>query len=88
MKLSSRFADSLYNRRLQLKLTQKTMSELCNISLRHYQDWEIGRSLPNLANALYISIAADISLDALAECVELNQNSKMILKRLEKEGKA
>ncbi len=76
----------IYHFRTDNSLTQKEMSELCNISLRHYQDLEAGRAAPNFKNTMYISKALNISLDSLRNDIRLNDNSEFILKRL-REGK-
>lgn len=59
------FSSSLYYYREERGLSQYEMSDICNISLRHYQDLEAGKSEPKLSTALYISSVTGISLDML-----------------------
>ncbi len=87
MSVKREFSKILHKRRKELSLSQKDMSELCNISSRHYQDWESGRSSPMLENAVYIAKAANISLDILKDIIMLNESSKLILQNLRKNGK-
>lgn len=65
MSINSNFSGKLYSYRTAHNLTQRNMSELCGVSLRHYQDLEIGRSLPTLTNAVYIAATLNFSLDSL-----------------------
>ncbi|MDO4271073.1 MAG: helix-turn-helix transcriptional regulator [Eubacteriales bacterium] len=65
MSINAKFSGYLYTYRISNQMTQKKMSELCGVSLRHYQDLEIGRALPNLTNAVHIAAQLNISLDSL-----------------------
>lgn len=67
MTVNSRFSDILYKYRKNNKLTQKSMSELCGISTRHYVDMEVGRVDPLLSTAVRIAAAIDLDLNLLVE---------------------
>lgn len=65
MSIQREFSRQLLDFRTSHRLTQRQMSELCNISLRHYQNLEIGRSVPNLTTAVSIASVLNLSLDSL-----------------------
>ena len=73
MSIKSNFSGKLFQYRKCNGLTQQKMAELCGVSLRHYQDLEMGRSMPNLTNAVLIAAKLDISLDSLKS--EVNSDS-------------
>lgn len=63
MSVSGKFSDVVYQRRTSYHLTQKEVAEYSGISIRHYQDLEMGRSSPSLATALRLAVVLDFSLD-------------------------
>ena len=65
MSIMTKFSNELYNYRKTNQLSQKEMSERCDLSIRHYQDLEMGRVNPALSTAVRISAILDISLDSL-----------------------
>ena len=65
MSINRSFSGKLYDYRVRHGLTQKEMAERCGLSLRHYQDLGMGRSLPKLENAVRMAAILDISLDSL-----------------------
>ena len=65
MSLHKKFSSILFHYRTEHLFTQRYMAELCGVSLRHYQDLELGRSIPSLPTAVHISTVLDFSLDIL-----------------------
>ena len=49
------------------------MAELCGVSLRHYQDLELGHSVPSLTTAIRIASVLDFSLDLLKSEVNADE---------------
>ena len=70
------FSRQLYQYRVGHHLTQRQMAELCRVSVRYYQELEIGRALPNLSNAVRIASVTGFSLDSLKS--EVDQNAASI----------
>ncbi|HIS69372.1 MAG TPA: helix-turn-helix transcriptional regulator [Candidatus Gallacutalibacter stercoravium] len=67
MSVSNKFGGKLYHYRDDNELTQKEMAALCDVSLRHYQDLEIGKAAPRLEKAVYISCVLGFSLDSFKD---------------------
>lgn len=65
MSVKSSFAEMLYNGRVARHWTQRQTAENCGISLRHYQDLELGVTDPKLSTAVRMAVALDIRLDDL-----------------------
>lgn len=72
MSIQKNFSNQLYTYRISHKLTQRQMAEVCGISLRHYQNLEIGRSVPMLYNAVHMASVLCLSLDSLKSEVDTN----------------
>lgn len=75
MSIHERFAALLFEYRSKNDLTQRDVADLCGISLRHYQELEIGRSVPQLPTAIRIATALNLSLDSLKDEVAANEVS-------------
>ena len=52
MSVTMQFATMLRNSRCKAQITQREAAELCGISLRHYQNLEMGFTNPKLSNWL------------------------------------
>lgn len=65
MSVKSAFAHTLYQRRKELNLKQRDVSEAVEISDRHYQDLEMGKAEPRLTTAFRLAQALDFSLDEI-----------------------
>ncbi len=65
MSIPGKFSDIIYQKRISIQMTQKTVAELSDISIRHYQDVEMGRVNPSLSVAIRIAAALDVGLDSL-----------------------
>lgn len=57
--------DRLKNVRVSKKMTQKQMAKMFDITERAYQNYEIGKSSPNVALLLSIADYLDVSVDYL-----------------------
>lgn len=51
--------------RVKKQLTQKQVAELIGVKQPSYQEWEAGKSTPNLKRAALLSKVLEISLDEL-----------------------
>lgn len=69
MTIKTKFAHNLYVRRNQKGLSQAEVAAFADLSVRHYQELEIGRANPLLSTAIRLASALDISLDALKDCL-------------------
>lgn len=65
MSVKSSFAEMLYNGRIAKQWTQRQTAEHCGVSLRHYQDLELGITDPKLSTAVRMAAVLDFKLDAL-----------------------
>ena len=65
MSIPGKFSDIIYQKRISIQMTQKTVAELSDISTRHYQDVEMGRVNPPLSVAIRIASVLDVGLDSL-----------------------
>ncbi len=65
MSIPGKFSDIIYQKRISIQMTQKTVAELSDISTRHYQDVEMGRVNPSLSVAIRIAAVLDVGLDSL-----------------------
>lgn len=65
MSVKSSFAQMLYNGRATKHWTQRQTAENCGISLRHYQDLELGITDPKLSTAVRMAAVLDLELDTL-----------------------
>lgn len=65
MTIQNEFAHHLYVCRNQKGLSQAEVAESANLSVRHYQELEIGRANPLLSTAIRLAETLGISLDAL-----------------------
>lgn len=65
MSIKVKFSKALYDYRKENGFSQKVFSEICDVSLRHYQELENGRSLPSLKTALRISKVIGLNLHDL-----------------------
>lgn len=61
------FSSMLFKSRLAQQLTQLQAAERCDISLRHYQNLELGTTNPKLTSAVRIASKMNFSLDSLKE---------------------
>jgi len=59
----------LYFERSKRGLKQSQVAEAAGVSIRQYQDLELGRSEPHLSTAVRLAIVLGVSLDVLKECV-------------------
>lgn len=73
MSIHKKFSSILYQYRTQRHYTQRYMAELCGVSLRHYQDLELGHSVPSLTTAIRIASVLDFSLDLLKSEVNADE---------------
>ena len=55
----------LYNGRIAKQWTQRQTAEHCGVSLRHYQDLELGITDPKLSTAVRLASVLEIKLDYL-----------------------
>lgn len=53
--------------RVKKQLTQRQVAERVGVSQPSYQEWESGKSTPNLKRAASLSKVLEISLDELAK---------------------
>lgn len=67
MSVKSSFAEMLYNGRVARHWTQRQTAEKCAISLRHYQDLELGITDPKLSTAVRMATVLDVQLDDLKD---------------------
>lgn len=67
MSVKSSFAQMLYNGRVAKHWTQRQTAENCGISLRHYQDLELGITDPKLSTAVRLAVVLETRLDTLKE---------------------
>ena len=65
MSIPGKFSDIIYQKRISIQMTQKTVAELSDISTRHYQDVEMGRVNPSLSVAIRIAAVLDVGLASL-----------------------
>lgn len=65
MRDSNNFGKNVRKRRMQLKLSQKYVAEKSDTSQSLYSNYENGKLLPGLYNAVKIAETLDISLDEL-----------------------
>ena len=65
MSIRLSFSGQLLQYRTQHRMTQKRMAEICDLSLRQYQNLELGHSLPSFEKGIQIAALLDLSLDAL-----------------------
>ena len=65
MSIPGKFSDIIYQKRISIPVTQKTVAELSEISTRHYQEVEMGRVNPPLSVAIRIASVLDVGLDSL-----------------------
>ena len=63
--LKRKFADTLYNKRIELGLTQLEMAEKVFLSLRQYNDLENGLRLPSFESFVNIIIECELDSNAL-----------------------
>ena len=75
--MKKEFSVRLGRRRNEMDLTQEKAAELCGVTLREYQTWEQGKSLPGLPNAARIRAAMGLSLDDLADEVTRAKETAM-----------
>ncbi len=68
MTVKKMFAHTLYFARTKRGLKQSQVAEAAGISLRQYQDLELGRSEPHLSTAVRLATVLGVSLDVLKEC--------------------
>ena len=61
------FGETLYFRRIELKLNQETMAERCCLSPRQYIDLENGKRLPSFKSLINIIINGGIDLNLFIE---------------------
>lgn len=61
----SLFPERLKQCRVAKSLTQKQMSEICNIKERSYQNYEGGDRIPRLDDLIALADFFDVSLDYL-----------------------
>lgn len=59
------FAHTLYFERTKRGLNQSQVAEAAGISLRQYQDLELGRSETHLSTAMQLATVLGVSLDSL-----------------------
>ena len=57
--------DTLYQTRIQNRLSQEKMAERCFMSYRQYNDLENGKRLPSLHSFIDIVIAFDINVNLI-----------------------
>lgn len=67
MSVKNSFAQMLYNGRVAKYWTQRQTAENGGISLRHYQDLELGITDPKLSTAVRLASVLEIRLDTLKE---------------------
>lgn len=67
MSVKTNFAHTLYFRRTEKGMKQAEVAEAADLSVRHYQELEIGRAEPHLSTAVRLAGVLGISLDALTE---------------------
>ena len=67
MSVKSSFAEMLYNGRVAKHWTQRQAAENSGVSLRHYQDLELGITItdPKLSTAVRLASVLEIELDSL-----------------------
>lgn len=65
MSVKSSFAEMLYNGRVAKHWTQRQAAENGGVSLRHYQDLELGITDPKLSTAVRLASVLEIELDSL-----------------------
>ena len=61
------FGETLYFRRIELKLNQEKMAERCCLSPRQYIDLENGKRLPSFKSLINIIINGGIDLNLFVE---------------------
>ena len=74
MSTKTAFSKLLYNYRKENQITQEKMAELCELSVRHYRDLEIGIPDARLSTAVRIAHNLDISLDGLKDDTSQAEN--------------
>ena len=67
MKLKHKFAKAIYYARSEQKLTQATVAERADVSVRGYQRLEKGEYEPQLSTALRLMIVLQINPNEFAE---------------------
>ena len=77
--MKKEFSVRLGRRRVELELAQEKAAESCDVTLRDYQLWEQGKSLPALENAARIHGAMGLSLDDLADTLLLSTKEPAVV---------
>ena len=65
--LKRTFADALYEKRIELNLSQQKMAERCFLSIRQYSDLENGLRLPSFESLVNISLQSGLNLNKVID---------------------
>lgn len=73
MTLKMKFGDLVYCHRKALGISQEELAERVDISARHVNNIEMGKSSPGLSLALRIAVCLNIDLNELKQYVKCDE---------------